>query len=165
MPLILLRKELGFGDGFIISDCNDIDALVSFRVARNISHAAAKGIIGGVDLDLQCGGQSAYTQLPDAIASGLVNMTLVRQAATRVLKAKFALGLFDTPFAKVDAATIYGTLNSPAHQKLALRAVSFPFFASFTLPSPLSLSPAVVAAQHRAVRFPVSFLFPISVLG
>ena len=64
----ILRGEFGFGDGFIISDCNDIPALVSFRVAANLSHAGAKGIKGGVDLDLQCGDQAAYTHLAEAIS-------------------------------------------------------------------------------------------------
>jgi beta-glucosidase-like glycosyl hydrolase len=49
----VFREEYGFGDGVIISDCNDIPALVDFRTAKNISHAAAKGIGGGVDWDLQ----------------------------------------------------------------------------------------------------------------
>ena len=52
--------------GVIISDCDDIPALVSFRVAANLSQAAARGIDGGVDLDLQCGlnkSHTAYTWL------------------------------------------------------------------------------------------------------
>ena len=66
------QGEYGFADGVIISDCNDIPALVSFRTAANVTHAAAKGMQGGVDLDLQCGGQSAYTKLQEAITAGLV---------------------------------------------------------------------------------------------
>jgi beta-glucosidase-like glycosyl hydrolase len=30
----VFREEYGFGDGVIISDCNDIPALVDFRVAK-----------------------------------------------------------------------------------------------------------------------------------
>ena len=33
----VLREEYGFGDGVIISDCNDIPALVDFRVAANMT--------------------------------------------------------------------------------------------------------------------------------
>jgi beta-glucosidase len=43
----IFRDEFGFGDGIIVSDCNDVPALVSFRVAANLSQAAAKGIKGG----------------------------------------------------------------------------------------------------------------------
>ena len=116
----ILRGEFGFGDGFIISDCNDIPALVSFRVAANLSHAGAKGIKGGVDLDLQCGDQAAYTHLAEAISEGLTTLDNVKRNARRVLQAKFALGLFEKPMA--DAAAAQAALNTPAHRALALRA-------------------------------------------
>ena len=38
----VLREEFGFGNGSIVSDCNDIGVLVDYRVAANGSHAAAK---------------------------------------------------------------------------------------------------------------------------
>ena len=41
--------------GVAFSDCNDIGALVQFRVARNLTDAAALALSSGVDLDLQCG--------------------------------------------------------------------------------------------------------------
>ena len=113
-------QELSFGDGYIISDCNDIEALVSFRVARNMSHAAAKGIRGGVDLDLQCGSSAVYTQLPEAISNGMVDIASVTKAARRVLMAKYALGLFEAPM--VDPESHLKVVNSPEHRELALRA-------------------------------------------
>ena len=116
----VLRGELQFGDGIILSDCNDIPALVDFRVAANLSHAAARGIAGGVDLDLQCGANAAYTALPTALADGSVALPEVAQAARRVLMAKFALGLFDKPHASPAACT--AALNTRAHRSLALTA-------------------------------------------
>ena len=86
---LILRGEFGFGDRYVLSDCNDVPALVSFRVAANLSHAAAKGLAGGVDLDLQCGDQSA-THLADALADGATTVAAVRAAAKRVLMSKFA---------------------------------------------------------------------------
>ena len=117
----VFRKEFGFADGIIISDCNDIEALVNFRVAANTTHAAAKALAGGVDWDLQCGSSSAYTLLGDAVKDGLVGRDMVRQAAKRALSAKFAAGLFDAPLTS-DAALKAGVLNSAAHRQLALRA-------------------------------------------
>lgn len=115
----ILRGEYGFADGVIISDCNDIPALVSFRTAANVTHAAAKGMQGGVDLDLQCGDQSAYTKLQEAITAGLVDRSVVETAASRVLKMKFACGLFDMPMTD---PSLLPMVNSAAHQALALRA-------------------------------------------
>lgn len=116
----ILRGEFGFGDGYVLSDCNDVPALVSFRVAANLSHAAAKGLAGGVDLDLQCGDQSAYTHLADALADGATTVAAVRAAAKRVLMSKFALGLFDTP--TVDATKAAAAVDTPAHRALAQQA-------------------------------------------
>jgi beta-glucosidase len=115
----ILRTEFGFGDGIIISDCNDIEALVSFRVAEDMPHAAAKGLLGGVDWDLQCGGSSAYTSLGDALAANLVNESTIELAAKRSLMEKFAVGLFDSPYTSDGGIS---ALNSLANQKLALRA-------------------------------------------
>ena len=117
----VFRKEFLFGDGVIISDCNDIEALVNFRVASNVTHAAATALAGGVDWDLQCGSSSAYTQLQAAVDAGLVEKGVVRQAALRALSAKFAAGLFDSPMTS-HAALQAGVLNSPEHRQLALRA-------------------------------------------
>ena len=115
----VFRKEFSFGDGIIVSDCNDIEALVDFRVAKNNTYAAAAALLGGVDLDLQCGGNSAYTELSNAIASGLVNTSTLDLSVRRVLLAKFATGLFDHPLTD---ESLVEELNNPAHQALALRA-------------------------------------------
>jgi beta-glucosidase-like glycosyl hydrolase len=108
----IFRKEFGFGDGVIISDCNDIEALIDFRVASNLSHAAAAALNGGVDWDLQCGGQSAYTTLDEAMANGMVDEATLDTVVSRILQQKFALGLFDNPI--VSSAGLAG-INSPAH--------------------------------------------------
>jgi beta-glucosidase len=115
----VFRKEFSFGDGIIVSDCNDIEALVDFRVAKNNTYAAAAALIGGVDLDLQCGGNSAYTELGNAIASGLVNTSTLDLSVRRVLLAKFAVGLFDHPLTD---ESLVEELNNPTHRALALRA-------------------------------------------
>jgi beta-glucosidase-like glycosyl hydrolase len=81
--LVLCRQKVGaFFVRFCSScmhaqDCNDIEALIDFRVAKDIPGAAAAALEGGVDLDLQCGPSSAYTSLADAIEQKLVNETTV----------------------------------------------------------------------------------------
>jgi beta-glucosidase len=70
-------------------DCNDIEALVDFRTAHNVTDAAAAALQGGVDLDLQCGTNSAYTTLPEALARGMINASTLDTAVRRVLLEKF----------------------------------------------------------------------------
>ena len=115
----VFREEFSFGDGIIVSDCNDIEALMDFRVAKDMPSAAAAALDGGVDLDLQCGSSSAYTSLSAAIGQKLVNETTVETAARRVLLEKMAVGLFDHPL--TDETLVKG-LNNPKHQALALQA-------------------------------------------
>jgi beta-glucosidase len=115
----VFRDEFSFGDGIIVSDCNDIEALIDFRVAKDMPAAAAAALEGGVDLDLQCGSSSAYTSLSEAIDQKLVNETAVEVSARRVLLEKMAAGLFDDP---ITDESLVKQLNNPSHQALALKA-------------------------------------------
>ena len=151
----VLRGELGFGDGIILSDCNDIPALVDFRVAANKSHAAAKGIIGGVDLDLQCGTNSAYTALETALKDGSVQLSKVKQAAKRVLMSKFAMGLFDKP--SPDPAKCTAALNTKDHKALALRAAESGIVLLKNANGTLPLTPSINVPLRVAVVGELSF--------
>ena len=121
----VLRQGMGLGSGLVFTDDNNILPLVNFGVAKNASHAAARALAAGVDVDLQ-GNQNVsalgYTRLPQALQEGLVTPAQVRAAASRVLTAKFASGLFDTPVASPQAAL--GELQSPAHRALAAEAAA-----------------------------------------
>ena len=116
----VLRKELNFTDGLTISDCNDINVLIQFRVASTPAQAAARGIIGGVDQDLQCG-QFTYTyeNINDALTQGLITMEQLRTTVGRVLKMKFATGLFDNPYPDQNGRAY---LDTAAKRQLALEA-------------------------------------------
>lgn len=95
----VFRDEYGFGDGLTISDCNDVNVLMQFRVAANVSHAAAKGIAAGVDQDLQCG-HATYTResVEAALAAGLLDEKAIDASTRHVLTAKVASRLFEVPF-------------------------------------------------------------------
>lgn len=98
----LLREELGF-DGLVVSDYFAIGQLVEYhRLARDKKHAAALALRAGIDVELpttDCYGEP----LRQALAEGLVEETLVDRAVGRVLAAKFALGLFEHPYADPEA--------------------------------------------------------------
>ena len=50
-----LRGSFSFGEGVILSDCDDIGVIYDFRMAANRTQAAALALKAGVDWDLQCG--------------------------------------------------------------------------------------------------------------
>lgn len=96
----VMRNAFGFGDGVVLTDDNNIINLVQWGVANNATHAAARALAATVDLDLQGGTDATalgYTNLAQCLASGLVTRSQIEVAASRVLAAKFAAGLFDQP--------------------------------------------------------------------
>lgn len=95
-PLLddLLRQQWGF-EGLVISDYNAIAELIAHGVAADLTEAATLALKAGVDIDMMAG---AYEQgLPLALQRGDVSMDDIDRAVRRVLKLKFALGLFDNP--------------------------------------------------------------------
>jgi beta-glucosidase len=111
----VLRTHWGF-DGFVVSDFQAIMELRNHGIAFEAATAARKAFLAGVDVDMM----SHYydTQLPELIRLGQVPLSAVDEAVRRVLRVKFALGLFERPYAtgaEVTAAV-------PAHRPLVRRA-------------------------------------------
>ncbi|MGC2616154.1 MAG: glycoside hydrolase family 3 N-terminal domain-containing protein, partial [Terracidiphilus sp.] len=114
----VLRQEWGF-EGFISSDDNALQMLVStHHVAFNEADAARQAIAAGVDFDVA--DAPAFNTLVDQVKQGTVPESEVDRAVSRVLAAKFRLGLFDNPYVDPDYAE--KTNNSPEHKKLAAEA-------------------------------------------
>ena len=114
----VLRQEWGFR-GYVTSDGNGLQMLVEIhKVAADNAAAARSALAAGVDFDLSDG--SVYRTLLEQAKQGLVPMAQIDRAVSRVLAAKFRLGLFENPY--VDPAYTEKITNSLEHQKLALRA-------------------------------------------
>jgi beta-glucosidase len=90
-----LKKEWNFA-GFVTSDWNSIGELIAQGVATDHAMAAQKAILAGVDMDME---SNAYgPHLVDLVKSGAVPESVVDESVRRVLRVKFALGLFDHPY-------------------------------------------------------------------
>ncbi len=91
----ILRTEWGFR-GFVVSDWDSIGELVAHGVALDGREAAFKALTAGVDMDMQ---SNLYdTKIPGLLESNRLKMEVVDRAVTRVLRVKFALGLFERPY-------------------------------------------------------------------
>ncbi len=111
----VLRKQWGF-DGFVVSDYTAVMELMHHGIALDPATAAEKAFNAGVDVDMM---SHLYdSELPGLIRSGRVSMAQVDESVRRVLRVKFALGLFDHPYA---AGPEVGSMT-PEHAALALRA-------------------------------------------
>lgn len=111
----VLREEWGF-NGFLVSDANAVVSLRTHGFAKDLPDAGLKGISAGLDLEMAMI-ESAYKQLPEAVAQGLVSEDEIDICVRRILTAKFELGLFDNPYVDEDRAVT--VLGDPAHRDAA----------------------------------------------
>lgn len=110
----VLRNAWGFR-GFVVTDSNAVQGLVTHGVARNPQDAAARALRAGVDMEmaLPVGDGAAFQALPLAMQAGQVTQAQIDDAVRRVLEAKIRMGLFEHPY--VDEARTARVINDPAH--------------------------------------------------
>lgn len=107
----ILRNELGF-EGFIVSDNNDIGRLETMHfIAKNRTKAAILGLKAGVDMDLVIGKNvelATYHSkvLKDTILQNPELNKYIDKATSRILTAKYKLGLFDAEPKKINTETV-----------------------------------------------------------
>jgi beta-glucosidase len=111
----ILRDEWGF-DGPVVSDYTSVMELTRHDIALNPAIAAQKALTAGVDIDMMSHYYDA--ELPALVKSGRVPMPVVDEAVRRVLRLKFALGVFEHPF--TDGPEVTGAVAE--HRPLARRA-------------------------------------------
>ncbi|RLE87157.1 MAG: beta-glucosidase, partial [Thermoprotei archaeon] len=114
----VLRGEWGFR-GFVVSDYFAIRQLITVhRVAGDELEAAIQALEAGVDVELP--GADCYKRLMNAVREGVISERAVEEAAAKVLRAKYLLGLFENPY--VDEAAVPESLDSREARELALEA-------------------------------------------
>ncbi len=114
----LLRKEWGF-DGYVVSDCGAIKALVNNHHFVDTKEEAAKVAIEA-GLDLECGDDVYKNFLLKAYEQGLVDESYINTAAYNVLNARFKLGLFDPAESNPYSSISPEVVGSEKHQSIAL---------------------------------------------
>ena len=117
----VLRSQWGF-DGFVISDAAaTAGATVLHMTEASIATSAQRALAAGLDVVFQTSYEQHVPWLR-AFTDGSVHDTLIDRAVSRVLRAKFALGLFEQPYANVDSAAYWN--GHAEHRDLARRAAA-----------------------------------------
>ncbi len=91
----VLRKEWGF-KGLVVSDWSSIGELVPHGIAIDDAAAARKAFLAGVDMDMAS--SFYHDHLAQLVTSGAVPESKIDEGVRRVLRVKFALGLFEHPY-------------------------------------------------------------------
>ncbi|HZZ41803.1 MAG TPA: glycoside hydrolase family 3 C-terminal domain-containing protein [Tepidisphaeraceae bacterium] len=117
-------------NGFVIDDCPGIAGLIGHRAARDMKEAIGLAVNAGIDRQFwnYCGvlptweaGQGEFEKhLGELVREGVVPESRIDQAVSRVLRAKFRLGLFEAPYC--DPAEAERVATDPAHKALAREA-------------------------------------------
>ncbi|WP_343637019.1 glycoside hydrolase family 3 N-terminal domain-containing protein [Fluviicola sp.] len=103
-----LKNEWKF-KGFVISDANAVGGeLVLHKTAKDYAESGAHAINAGMDVIFQTDIGHASLFYP-AFKNGLVDTNRLNDAVSRVLRAKFELGLFEHPYVteEIDEATLH----------------------------------------------------------
>ena len=91
----ILKKRWNH-QGFVVSDWNAVEQLISQGVAANRKEAALKAFNAGVEMNMK---DDCYREhMPALLAEGKISVSQIDEAVSRILRLKFQLGLFENPY-------------------------------------------------------------------
>ena len=113
----IIRNEWGF-DGFYVSDWLDIERLETLhKVARNFKEAIYLAVDAGIDMHMH--GPDFPELVVELVSEGKLSEERVNYACSKILEAKFKLGLFENRF--VDEHDISEKIFNQDHTDTALK--------------------------------------------
>ena len=113
----IIRNEWGF-DGFYVSDWLDIERLETLhKVARNFKEAIYLAVDAGIDMHMH--GPDFPELVVELVNEGKLSEERVNYACSKILEAKFKLGLFENRF--VDEDDISEKIFNQYHTETALK--------------------------------------------
>lgn len=113
----LLKGEWNF-TGFMVSDWGSMGEMIAHGYAKDNKHAAEIAANAGSDMDMESYVYIAH--LVDLVKEGKVKQEVIDDAARRILRVKFELGLFDDPYKFCDEKREKATLGNAAMHAAAL---------------------------------------------
>lgn len=104
--------------GFVISDWGSGLEMIDHGFAKNLEQVAQQSTVAGSDMDMES--YANVTYLKQLVETGKVDIKLVDDAVSRILRVKFKLGLFDDPYKYCSAEREKEFIYNPAHIAAAL---------------------------------------------
>ncbi len=113
----ILKGKWGF-NGFVVSDWASVGELVPHGFAKDGKDAARMAALAGCDMDME---SYLYVKhLKNLVESGEIDASLIEDAARRILRVKFELGLFDDPYRYCDEEREARVIDSQEHHQAVL---------------------------------------------
>lgn len=136
----IIKKDWGF-NGFIISDANAVGgANILHYTSPDIATSSQQAISAGLDVIFQTEYDHYKLFIPPFLNNS-IQISRIDDAVSRVLRAKFELGLFDHPYINEDSvAKVLQTIN---HKPLAKQAAEESFVLLKNETNILPFSPSV----------------------
>lgn len=117
----LLRKEWKF-KGFVVSDWNAVQELKAHGVAETDEDAAMAAFNAGVDMNMTDG---LYNRcLEKLVRENCIDINEIDASVERILRAKYALGLFEDPYRFLDNQRESREVRSASAMALARKAAA-----------------------------------------
>ena len=119
----VLRNMWGF-KGFVVSDYTGIPEMTEHGMG-NFQQVSALALKAGVDMDMV--GDGFLTTLKKSLDEGKVTLAEINLATTRILDAKYDLGLFENPYKygnlELAAKEVYSAENRKAARNIAAQSM------------------------------------------
>ncbi|MBP1638084.1 MAG: putative beta-glucosidase, partial [Bacteroidetes bacterium] len=112
----ILKGKWGF-KGFVVSDWGSIGEMINHGNVKNGYEAALSAIKAGSDMDMES--RCYKNNLKQLLADKKIDIQLIDNAVSRILRKKFELGLFDDPYKYCNTEREKQALNNPEHVKIA----------------------------------------------
>ncbi|WP_279167757.1 glycoside hydrolase family 3 N-terminal domain-containing protein [Muribaculum intestinale] len=114
-----LKEDLNW-DGMIVTDWADINNLYTREyVAHDKKEAIEMAINAGIDMSMEPYDLNFCTLLKELVNEGRVSQERIDDAARRVIRLKYRLGLFDTPNT---SPSDYADFACDRHERIAIQA-------------------------------------------
>lgn len=113
----ILKGKWDF-QGFVVSDWASIKELINWGHAKNKKEAAKIAANAGSDMDME--GYVYVRELAQLVKDGIVKESIINDAARRILRVKFELGLFENPYKYCNLENEKKTLYNSKHQEAVL---------------------------------------------
>jgi len=111
----IMLHEWGF-EGHTVSDANGVEDLIGkHHISANQKDAIKEVVEAG--LDIHNSGSNFIEPLVELVQEGIIDVSLIDEAVSRVLSVKFRLGLFDNRY--VDPEVAKNIVGCEAHHNLA----------------------------------------------